>query len=138
LTATVALVKNEPVRRPASIVLLLIFTAIGSGALAYLHQAAHALADQLAREHAAPHAGCRHHHHEEDDPAPAHHDESNCPLHAMLRAPLFHGASAPLPALTGTFVERADLPAAAARALGVVLHVTCRGPPDRLPPAHLV
>ena len=114
-------------RRTASILTLLAFATIGTGALSRLHQAAHEQLDHQAGSHARCHH--RHHHHERPE-APPRHDESNCLVHAMLAAPLLH-ATPPTPLLLrGTFVEHVKPPPVGLVGRPNPLPVSCRGPPS--------
>jgi hypothetical protein len=103
------------VRYFAGILLLITFGATGSGALARLHDFAHSHQDH--------HQG---HSHGHDAPA---HDETNCDLHAMLRAPVMAGTTVPLLILLGLFA--AFLTQLAPRLDGqrVPTRLDCRGPP---------
>ena len=103
-------------RHFAPILLLIAFAAMGSGALARLHEMAHAASD------------C-HHDASHDEQTPPAHDETTCELHAMLRAPLT--ASTPLVAviLLGLFAAFLTLLAPKLNAQRVPVRIDCRGPP---------
>lgn len=103
-------------RRFAPILLLVAFAAIGSGALARVHDLAHA---ELDAHHEASH----------DEPSAPAHDETNCEVHALLRAPLT--ASTPLVAviLLGLFAAFLTLLAPKLHAQRVPVRIDCRGPP---------
>jgi hypothetical protein len=111
------------VRCLAGILLLLTFASTGSGALARLHDLAHARQD--------------HHGHGHDDgdhehvPAPAQpvHDETNCELHAMLRAPLMAGTTVPVLILLGLFAAFLTQLAPRLHSQRVPARIDCRGPP---------
>jgi hypothetical protein len=106
------------VRRLAPILLLVAFAAMGSGALARLHDLAHA--------HHDTHKTASH-----EENAPPAHDEGNCDVHALLRAPLT--ASTPLVAviLPGLFAAFLTLLAPKLHAQRVPVRIDCRGPPVR-------
>ena len=97
---------------------------MGTGALARVHDLAHAQAH--AQAHA--HQDC-HHDPSHDEQVPPTHDETNCELHAMLRAPLT--ASTPLVAviLLGLFAAFLTLLAPKLNAQRVPVRIDCRGPP---------
>ena len=89
---------------------------MGSGALARLHDMAHAASD------------C-HHDASHGEQTPPTHDETNCELHAMLRAPLT--AATPLVAviLIGLFAAFLTLLAPELHGQRVPVRIDCRGPP---------
>lgn len=93
----------------AAIFLLLCFAALGSGALARLHDL--------------------HHEHEDCGGQPGQHDEHNCTLHALLRTPIILLSAAVLPLLSARLLSNVSLPAlvlASGKWLG---RLDCRGPP---------
>lgn len=102
----------------AGILLLLTFASTGSGALARLHDLAHAQQDHQHHGHS----------HDEQAPAPAH-DETNCELHAMLRAPLVSGTAVPVLILLGLFAAFLTLLAPRLHSQRVPARIDCRGPP---------
>lgn len=107
----------------SAILLLVVFGATGSGALSRLHDLAHAQQD-------ARHGDC---HHEQ---APTHeqlpsHDETNCDLHAMLRAPAMAGTTVPVLIGLGLFVAFLTQLSPAPHAQRVPERIDCRGPPVR-------
>jgi hypothetical protein len=98
----IACVFCPELRRIASIVLILTFLGIGTGAIEYWHNLDHDAAS---------------------------HDENNCPTHAILRAPGITAAAPPLLCLTDAqsdlvIVLPASLPSQHAPA-----RIDCRGPP---------
>lgn len=103
-------------RHIAGILLLIAFGATGTGALARLHDLAHA--------HQDLHHG--HSHGEHDAPA---HDETNCDLHAMLRAPVMAGTTVPILIGLGLFIAFLTQLASAPHAQRVPVRIDCRGPP---------
>lgn len=106
------------VRRCLAILVLAAFCLLGSGALGWVHDLAHAHEDAaLAGDQPGEPA------------APPHHDQTNCVLHALLRAPIAAAAAVPLLVLAGIFVAFLSLvsPQPAARRLPV--RIDCRGPP---------
>jgi hypothetical protein len=103
----------------AGILLLITFGASGSGALARLHDLAHAHQDH--------HQG--HSHGEEHAPAQPVHDETNCDLHAMLRAPVMAGTMVPLLILLGLFAAFLRQLAPRLDSQRVPTRIDCRGPP---------
>lgn len=106
------------VRYFAGILLLITFGATGSGALARLHDLAHARQDH--------HHG---HSHDHDAPAQPAHDETNCDLHAMLRAPVMAGTTVPLLMLLGLFAAFLTQLAPRLHSQRVPTRIDCRGPP---------
>jgi hypothetical protein len=109
------------VSRFASILLLGVFTLLGSGALQHLHQLQHEREDAISAR-AALAAG-------EPQPATPSHDESTCVLHRLLHQPINIVAWLPVemkmglvPALLDSFIpplpDQTPLRAA-----------DCRGPP---------
>ena len=71
--------QSARVKRFSAILLLLAMAGLGSGALRYLHEAAHAHEDAVA--------AAAHHDHD-DPPATPAHDSSDCSTHAKLSVPL--------------------------------------------------
>jgi hypothetical protein len=106
-------------RRLASILLLVTFAFVGTGALRYLHDLGHLREDAAA---AARDENGR------KLPAPLH-TEWNCELHALLAAPLIVTSAIPLLILLGLLVafltQLAPQPVSARTAL----RLDCRGPP---------
>jgi hypothetical protein len=91
------------------------FLALGCGAAERLHHAAHAREDQSSRPAHAP--------------PPVHHDDSNCALHAALRAPLLSTPAVLLLICAGLLVAFvSELPAPGVR-LRLIRSIDCRGPP---------
>ena len=112
---------SAAVRYFSAILLLVVFGATGSGALSRLHDLAHARQD-------ARHGDC---HHEQ---APTHeqlpsHDETNCDLHALLRAPVMAGTTVPVLIGLGLFVACLTQLSPAPYAERVPGRIDCRGPP---------
>jgi len=111
-------------RRLGAIVLAACFAALGTGVLRYAHDAAHAYAD--ARGADARGADAR----GADESAPApQHDETNCDLHALLKAPLVHAGAVPLLVLLGLFVAFLTLLAPQPVTVRLIRRIDCRGPP---------
>lgn len=118
------------IRRVAPILMIVVLAALGTGMLQALHEHAHALADGAAG----------HHHHDDHDhdhggrhdhPAPPHHDNTNCELHALLRAPIVSAGPVAVLICLGLFVAfltTVEPPLASRR---VPLRCDCRGPPSR-------
>ena len=107
-------------RRIVAIFLIGYVLALTSGALARVHDAAHAMADQLATASAS-----------HDDPAPPvhDHDESNCFLHAQLKLPMAPAGYVPLLVSLGLLVAfLTELPQSVERPR-VAHRIDCRGPP---------
>lgn len=114
-------------RRVAPILMIVVLAALGSGALQALHEHAHVLTDASAPGHDHDHEGDTHH----DHPAPPHHDETNCELHALLRAPILSAGPVAVLICLGLFVAfltTIEPPLASRRA---PLRCDCRGPPSR-------
>src|SRR4029453_15083060 len=83
------------VRRTGAILLLFAFLGLGSGALSWLHNLAHEQEDTVAAADLPAGSG---------QPSPLPHDETNCNLHAMLRAPIASTGCVPLLVLIGLFL----------------------------------
>src|SRR5215210_6031086 len=101
------------------------FTLLGSGALEHVHNRDHAARDAAGVTHAHPgqHAG-------RPDPAPASgHDESNCDVHAQLKAPLLAGGWVPVLVCLGLFLAFLTLLSPRLTPQRVPLRTDCRGPP---------
>ncbi len=109
------------VRRLPSLILLPVFLALGSGAVAYLHERAHQ-AEDAAQAQANKDAGL-------PDQEPPHHDESNCDFHAQLHIPLASVAWVPLLILLGLFVAFLTLISHPLVAKRLPARIDCRGPP---------
>ena len=93
----------------AAIFLLLCFAALGSGALARLHDL--------------------HHEHEDCGGQPGQHDEHSCTLHALLRTPIILLPTAVTLLLPGMLLSSVSLPAAVPAARRWLGRLDCRGPP---------
>ena len=109
-------------RRIGAIVLALCFVALGTGALRFAHDKAHAYADARAARSGSG---------SDSDPLP-HHDETNCDLHALLNAPLMPAGAVPLLVLLGLFVAFLTLLAPQPVSVRVARRIDCRGPPSFL------
>ena len=121
-------------RRLFSILLLVTFSALGSGWLSHVHAQTHAMEDAAAARSHVAHAGHHHHHHEptrdqKRDRTPSH-DETNCDLHAMLRAPVASLTTAPVLVLAGGIVGRMSLGSESLVAQRTQAWIDCRGPPS--------
>jgi hypothetical protein len=115
---------HGPVRRVSITLLLLCFLGLGSGALRFAHDAAHAR-DDARIETAARAAGVP------VDPKDRHpHDESNCDLHALLKAPLAVAPVIPLLVQLGLFVAFLTLLVSPVTRLRLPARIDCRGPPS--------
>jgi hypothetical protein len=108
------------VRRFASILLLASFLVLGSGLLERVHNLVHEHQDAAV------------HSHEGSAPAPTSHDETDCFLHSLLRAPVMSAGWVPLLVCLGLFVafltQLADWPTLPK----LLSRLDCRGPPARL------
>jgi hypothetical protein len=108
-------------RKLAAIVLLTGLAALGTGLLQHLHYLGHANEDAaaaaVARAHGLP------------DPAPAHHDDSNCDLHAQLHLPLVSIGWVPLLICLGLFIAFLTEIAPRCALRGPSQRLDCRGPP---------
>jgi len=93
-------------RKLASILMLLAFLGLGTGALEYWHNL-----DQA--------------HHETT------HDQANCPTHAILRAPLLSASWAPLLCCIGLMLAVISLPSQSLISQHTPARTDCRGPPSR-------
>jgi hypothetical protein len=102
-------------RRGTSILIIAAIFLLGSGAIARIHDAAHALHDSTAADDHEDHR---------------HHDETNCDLHAqLLNTPVAPAGSVPLLVLLGLFVAfLTQLPQSIERR-HVAQRIDCRGPP---------
>jgi len=109
------------VRRVAAILLMLVFLALGTGALESLHNHVHALED-AAEAAAAKAAG-------KPVDLPHEHNENNCDVHAQLHLPLVTAAWVPLLVLLGAFVAFLTLLAPPPISRRPPLRIDCRGPP---------
>jgi hypothetical protein len=106
---------DRVLRRLSAIVLIGLFLALGSGGVEYLHNLDHAHEDARSR---TPHQQ---------------HDESNCVLHAQLRAPLLSAAWVPLLVCLGLFVAFLTLLVEQPVIHRPLNRLACRGPPALLP-----
>jgi hypothetical protein len=88
-------------RRLSSILLILAFLGIGTGAFEYWHN----LDNQTA------------------------HDETNCPTHAILRAPGIVAAAPPVLCITDSQSDRVIVLPAALPSQHTPTRIDCRGPP---------
>lgn len=104
-----------------SILLVMCFAALGSGAVGQWHDLEHAREDAaiaaLAREASLP------------EPAPVQHDESNCSMHARLQSPMVSIAWVSLLVCLGLLVAFLTEIAPAPVSHRFTLQLTCRGPP---------
>jgi hypothetical protein len=124
-------------RRFGSILLAILFTLLGSGALEHVHNLDHAARDAAGATHGEPGHDCNGAHRHSGDadaddpaPAPAHgHDESNCDTHAQLQAPLIAAGWVPLLVCLGLFVAFLTLLSPRLTPQRVPLRTDCRGPP---------
>lgn len=108
-------------KRFASILLLIAYLSLGSGALGYLHNLQHAAED--AREDKIATASGK--------PVEAHHhDESNCPFHASLLLAFFFDGWVSLFRLTGLFLAFVILARVSRLDRSPLLRICCRGPPS--------
>ena len=105
-------------RRIASILLLLTWCTLGTGLLAHLHNLQHQLEDRRA--------GLLDHH------GPAHHDETNCRVHAMLAAPMVSQTMMAPVLDVGPLIEVTQPAHESAVMAALPLSQTCRGPPASL------
>jgi hypothetical protein len=114
-------------RRVAPIVMVVVLVAWGSGALQALHEHAHALEDRAAalqdHDRDPDHPG-------EPGKAPFH-DESNCEVHAMLRAPIVSAGPVLVIICLGLFVAFLTMIEPPIGSRRVPLRCDCRGPPVR-------
>jgi hypothetical protein len=108
-------------RRVSSVILILAFLALGSGATEFLHNAQHAAED--ARWAIAQGPG-----HSPDSPAPTH-DDSNCPVHLQLHLPALP-AYVPPPALfVGLLIGLVSVALPRVTSFRAPVLIDCRGPP---------
>ena len=115
-------------RRVAPILMIVVLAALGSGALQALHEHAHQLADAGAHDECHGHEGATPH----DHPTPPHHhDETNCELHALLRAPIVSAGPVAVLICLGLFVAFLTMVEPPLASRRVPLRCDCRGPPSR-------
>ena len=98
-------------RRIATILLIVLLAAVGSGAMLHVH-------NDEARHTAADDGG--------------HHDDANCLLHALLKGPMVTGGVTVLLVCLGLFVAFLTLLASQPAVQKVITRLDCRGPPARL------
>jgi hypothetical protein len=110
-------------QRVAAILMLLCYTALGSGLVEHWHNAEHAAEDAILMQ-AASEAGTP------LDHAPIH-DESNCEVHSQLHLATLAVAWVPLLICIGLFVAILTLLTPRLVAQRVVFAIPCRGPPIR-------
>jgi hypothetical protein len=91
-------------RRLASILLLLAFFGIGTGAIEYWHNLEHHASTQS-------------------------HDETNCPTHAILRAPAVLTTAPPLLCSTDAQPDRVLIISPSLPSQHSPIRIDCRGPP---------
>jgi hypothetical protein len=103
------------VRRLTVGILIMLFLALGSGAMEYAHNVDH------AREDARAHV-----------PLGQQHDESNCVLHAQLRSPILASVAVPLLVCLGLFVAFLTLLVEQPVPHRPLTRLDCRGPPPSL------
>ena len=108
--------------RLSAIFLACWFVALGSGALAALHDLQHDREDAAIA--AADRAAGRP---ERDAPQ---HDESNCPVHAQLHLPFIAAGWVPLLVCLGLFVAFLTLLPAPGVSYRSPVRLDCRGPPS--------
>ena len=119
-----------------SILLLLAFGSLGSGALRYLHELEHAAAHARAAgagegAHAAAEPAHEGDHEHDHDHSPLG-DRDGCFTHAQLKLPMIQGGSVPPLACLGLFVAFVStFPEPAIRSRRPVLRLDCRAPPAR-------
>jgi hypothetical protein len=98
-------------RRLATILLIVLFAALGTGAMLHVHN------DDAVGAHAG------------DDQQ---HDERDCLLHALLGGPMLADGVTPLPVCLGLFVAFLTMLASQPAVHQVLTRLDCRGPPARL------
>ena len=94
-------------RRAATVTLIMLFAALGSGAMLHVHN-----------DDAAAHA--------------AQHDEEKCLVHALLGGPMLAEGVTPLLVRLGLFVAFLTMLASQPALAKVLTRLDCRGPPARL------
>jgi hypothetical protein len=108
-------------RRVSSIILILAFLALGSGATEFLHNAQHAAEDARSAIAQGPE-------HSPDSPVPAH-DDSNCAVHLQLHLPALP-AYVPPPALfVGLLIGLISVALPRVSSFRAPVLIDCRGPP---------
>lgn len=113
------------VRRAVAILVSVWCIALGAGVLEHLHNAQHRLEDARAAEPSgvAPRDGG-------EKQSPPDHNENNCPVHALLHAPVA-SLTCPLPSLLpGPCSPVVDLPAPPLSPRSAPARIDCRGPPS--------
>jgi hypothetical protein len=111
----------SPVSRFASILLLGVFTLLGSGALQHLHQLQHEREDALSAR-AADAAG-------QPQPAKPSHDDTTCGLHRLLHQPIDVVAWAPAEMKMGLLPLLLDSLTPSLPDQTSLRPADCRGPP---------
>ena len=111
---------SAALKRFSAILLVCAVAALGSGALRYAHEMAHASQD--AHRDAAGH----------DSHPTAPHDESNCFTHAQLKLPMLGAAHVPMLVCIGVFVAFLMLLPTPVRLRRPILQLDSRGPPPPL------
>jgi hypothetical protein len=114
-------------RRMVSLLLLVCFLMLGSGAALYLHELDH-MREDASEAALARAAGL---------PIPDHpdHDDNNCPIHRQLHLPMIHvPCPPPVLALFGTTIAFLSQLHAQVRSTKVLAVIDCRGPPLRSAP----
>src|SRR3954454_3001385 len=125
-------VQPPAMRRIVALILATSFLALGTGALEYLHNSAHAREDAAAAVAVFGRASLGSASDPSDDaPSPRGplHTDANCVIHAMLHAPLLTGGWVPLLVCLGLFVAfltQLTPPVLSRRPL---VRIDCRGPP---------
>ena len=109
-------------RRISAILLVVAFIGIGSGALSWVHELAHAAEDSRMAAALPTDAG---------DRGKVPHSENNCNLHAILRAPLASTHWVPLLVLIGLFVAFVSQLSPSLVSHRLLDRIDCRGPPVR-------
>ena len=108
-------------RRAVSIILLLMFLGLASGAMEFMHNLRHAREDAAA-------ARTQDDRQKHDSPAPVH-DESNCFVHAQLHLPTLSVAWVPLLVFLGVYVAFLTEIAQPLVSHRAFFRLDCRGPP---------
>src|SRR5438552_6021856 len=111
-TARMVVHSARSVRRLTGAILVVLFLALGSGVMEFAHQREHARED--ARDAKPPH-------HQ--------HDESNCSVCAMVRAPIVSTGWTPLLVCLGLFVAFLTLLIEQPTLHHPLTRLDCRGPP---------
>lgn len=105
------------------------FVALGSGAVEYAHNAQHAREDAGLAGPSGSAGGDQDNSASHRSPAPRHHDDTNCAIHAQLHVPLVSLVPVLLLICAGLLVAFVTQIAAPLVSIRIPARQDCRGPP---------